>query len=833
MRRIRIPSLFLSLILVLIAFGLKQQSSEASEHALIQIDFFQPDVDHLTKGYAQSQWGVDLFSYPYGITQGYFLQGDDLLNIVTLISDHGFDRITYCEPWGNDPNWIRGYGGVGSGLGQFFSPSGIVLYNRPNDNMDYHYIYVTDTWNNRIISFTYDWSSEQIISISEITSNGLLLPKAIDINNGGDFGNPANDRIWVANGDKTVKKFDLDGNLLLTYDGDGHFGLGNLTGISCGKSYFTDPSPPYERFANNNDIYVATSSALLQFCEVTPGIIEFRRKLVLPSPIGWSVSLTSVETDNFGHVWATVIQEQNGTGHQESYIGKLTSNLDKICNFNAGGTLNYPQCFSNTGGNEGCGNSLLLEEWDDESGALNYVIGTDIMNLSTGSNEEHYLHFVDYELIDPSWVTVKVYDEEDVLIKWVPEPDTIFEFTGWNQHWWNGTDENNQIVPSGNYKIEIAAHSVYQHFSSGEPINSVIKVGLVYHIDYNEPLNIPTITSIEAQDTSLCIYWEDNNINELGYIIERKDDTDILWIVIDTTSWDVESYVDYSIMGSETYYYRIRACNYYLQSDYSNIMSKKSHPFPPLNVFAENFYCNRPYRPIKKVSGFSPQIEFHKSWDEHCEPAYPDSIPSDVSGFYADYPVNQKPGTFVGMEVWSKSCKWHNHNYVKYETTFVNLNRPMLIHTPPDTEYCTDWNYYFMVRTVDTFGDTSIFSPHCWEDASPVCVGPCHVQIGGSSPIMKPEVPSSFCLGQNHPNPFNPQTLIRYGLPNNSEVNLIIYNILGQKVRTLVDENQIAGYKTVIWDGKDESGDQVASGIYFCRLRAGNYTEVRKMVMLK
>jgi flagellar hook assembly protein FlgD len=636
----------------------------------------------------------------------------------------------------------------------------------------------------------------------------------------------------VANGDGTIKKFDLDGNLLLTYGG-----FSDLRGIACGRSYFTDQPPPYERFANNNFIYVIEDVDIHQLYETSPGNIQYIRNHSIapsfppwPPPPPWPEQMTSIEVDNVGQIWTTVIDTLNNT----SRIDKYTPDLEFLCSFNAGGIFNHLLCFTHAGGKWGCGNVIVLEKWGDASGALYYWIATDIVGFRTGSDTEHESHYASYTLVDPALISVKVYDEDGTLIKTVK--DTIprfFDFSGCEVYWWDGSDDYGQTANSGDYRINVTAYSAYLMGSTGEHTNIVSKDGWVHHIDYTEPLNTPTIISVEAVDTCLSVIWEDNNENELGYIIERKDDTDILWIVIDTTSWDVESYVDYNITGSETYYYRIRAYNYCLQSDYSNIMSKKAHPFPPLNVFAENFYCNRRYRPIKKVSSFSPQIEFPKSWDEHCEPAYPDSIPSDASGIYADYPVNQKPGTFAGMQVWSKSCKWYNHNYVKYETTFVNLNRPMLIHTPPDTEYCTDWNYYFMVRTVDTFGDTSIFSPHCWADATPVCVGSCHVQIGGSNPIMKSEFPTKFCLGQNHPNPFNPQTLIRYGLPHNSEVNLIIYNILGQKVRTLVDENQIAGYKTVIWDGKDEAGDQVSSGIYFCRLRAGNYTEVRKMVMLK
>jgi hypothetical protein len=93
--------------------------------------------------------------------------------------------------------------------------------------------------------------------------------------------------------------------------------------------------------------------------------------------------------------------------------------------------------------------------------------------------------------------------------------------------------------------------------------------------------------------------------------------------------------------------------------------------------------------------------------------------------------------------------------------------------------------------------------------------------------------PKRFSLSQNYPNPFNPRTNIRYALPQDAQVRLVIYNVLGQRVKTLVDGHQTAGYKTVWWDGKDEKGNPAASGVYFYRLEADRFSEVRKMLLVK
>jgi hypothetical protein len=95
------------------------------------------------------------------------------------------------------------------------------------------------------------------------------------------------------------------------------------------------------------------------------------------------------------------------------------------------------------------------------------------------------------------------------------------------------------------------------------------------------------------------------------------------------------------------------------------------------------------------------------------------------------------------------------------------------------------------------------------------------------------ELPRKFTLQQNYPNPFNPATIIEYTLPKTSKVKIQIYNVLGQMVRNLVDELQDQGYKMILWDGKDDRGHELSSGVYFYRIRAGNFVKSKKMILLK
>ncbi len=95
------------------------------------------------------------------------------------------------------------------------------------------------------------------------------------------------------------------------------------------------------------------------------------------------------------------------------------------------------------------------------------------------------------------------------------------------------------------------------------------------------------------------------------------------------------------------------------------------------------------------------------------------------------------------------------------------------------------------------------------------------------------EKPGSFGLSQNYPNPFNPSTTFRYSLSTPANVTLKVYDMLGQLVRTVVEEHQAEGYYESVWDGRNETGATVASGIYVYRLTAGDFVETKRMVMMK
>lgn len=94
-------------------------------------------------------------------------------------------------------------------------------------------------------------------------------------------------------------------------------------------------------------------------------------------------------------------------------------------------------------------------------------------------------------------------------------------------------------------------------------------------------------------------------------------------------------------------------------------------------------------------------------------------------------------------------------------------------------------------------------------------------------------IPKVFMLQQNYPNPFNPSTTIKYDLPLSSEVTIKIYNARGQEIKTISQGNQQEGTYSIVWDGKNNQGQQMSSGVYYYRIITEEFTDVKKMLLVK
>jgi hypothetical protein len=106
-------------------------------------------------------------------------------------------------------------------------------------------------------------------------------------------------------------------------------------------------------------------------------------------------------------------------------------------------------------------------------------------------------------------------------------------------------------------------------------------------------------------------------------------------------------------------------------------------------------------------------------------------------------------------------------------------------------------------------------------------------EVLGRKEISIAPIPDEFALYQNYPNPFNPVTTIEYAIPEAMNVNIVIYDIMGRQVKTLLNELQEPGYRSIKWSSTNDAGELVATGVYFYMISAGQHHSVKKMLLIK
>ena len=135
-----------------------------------------------------------------------------------------------------------------------------------------------------------------------------------------------------------------------------------------------------------------------------------------------------------------------------------------------------------------------------------------------------------------------------------------------------------------------------------------------------------------------------------------------------------------------------------------------------------------------------------------------------------------------------------------------------------DVEYVSNQTNYYRLVTVDHAGNHSDYST---------------VVEATVLSIDENTIPEVFALHQNYPNPFNPTTQIKYDLPGDGLVTINIYDVMGRSTKTLVNDNQSAGYLSVRWDATNNYGEAISAGMYIYVIQAGEFRQTKKMVLLK
>ena len=206
----------------------------------------------------------------------------------------------------------------------------------------------------------------------------------------------------------------------------------------------------------------------------------------------------------------------------------------------------------------------------------------------------------------------------------------------------------------------------------------------------------------------------------------------------------------------------------------------------------------------------------------------------------------------------SYSCKryfvYHDaagtsENYTILEQQFINAVQSYFVDGFEDWDYFVSWtsgtpdqypeSWWWMNHSENvmalTYEDMNCEAAGNYDStAYALVLGVCeYIGLDLSQIQNEAAIPSGYSLLQNYPNPFNPVTTLRYDLPENSYVNITIYDMLGREVKTMVNQVQNAGYRSIIWDATNDYGKQVSAGVYLYRIQAGEYMQTKKMVFLK
>ncbi len=298
-----------------------------------------------------------------------------------------------------------------------------------------------------------------------------------------------------------------------------------------------------------------------------------------------------------------------------------------------------------------------------------------------------------------------------------------------------------------------------------------------------------------------------------------------------------------------------------------HVIEPRTGQRPPLTPIAWEvlFYCSR--------SNFLMHSGYQNGLSDHSAGGLMRNL-SKRRGFYGDYLadipadntliIRYPDGTRVrNTEIWIYQCQDDQvPNITKFRGMTDGDGRYLFPHVT-DTSYAggipvknpfstiysedphvvaTNSVLFMRVARRDSVGyyfmdicdyNVAYWSGHTLSATYPVTVSNWFIIPGTGIEDAQSELPQTFRLFQNSPNPFNPVTTLRYHLAGAVTVELKIYDVLGREIRTVVYGKQPAGKYSVNWDGRDDSGNVVSSGVYICRLSAGNFLETRKMILIR
>jgi len=299
----------------------------------------------------------------------------------------------------------------------------------------------------------------------------------------------------------------------------------------------------------------------------------------------------------------------------------------------------------------------------------------------------------------------------------------------------------------------------------GHPSPKADTVSFTLTVGIEAILDPGNLTATSSVENEVELNWTDNSDNEDGFIIEREIPGTEAYTVIDSVSSNIIMYTDETVLDGVKYSYKIKAYNAFTESGYTNSTQAVTILPAPTNLTSQ--VLESPWS-VKLI------------WEDNSD---------NESGFCI---TRDSANTgFVNYDS-------VNANVITYNDVFVTFMKSYIYKV-----------YAFTPDTISDYSDTS---------------GAIITDVETNEDLT----PKDYMLYQNYPNPFNPATKIKYALPEQSKVKLIIYNTIGEMVDILVNEIQSDGYYEVAFNASN-----LPSGIYLYRLTANENIQVKKMILIK
>jgi photosystem II stability/assembly factor-like uncharacterized protein len=374
----------------------------------------------------------------------------------------------------------------------------------------------------------------------------------------------------------------------------------------------------------------------------------------------------------------------------------------------------------------------------------------------------------------PTNLTAQIVNNSQVSLNWVDNSESETAYSIERKQGQSGqfqliTDVNSNSTSYIDQTVSPGQQYFYRVRGFNANTNSAFSNEADVSIIASGPSSPTNLAATASSSSQINLTWQDNANDESGYKIDRRLTTTAPWVTIATTNSNVTSYSDTQLIDGTKYFYRVYAFNSNGNSNFSNDVNAITTMNAPTNL-------------VLQVVGNS-QVSL--SWNDNSQ---------SETGYTVERKISQS-GQFTKL-------------------TDVNSN----ITSYTDASVVSGQQYFYRVRGFNS-NTTSSYSNE--------------VNVTITSIADEGIIPKDFALYQNYPNPFNPTTTIKFAVPSESNVNISIYDINGNKITTILNSLKSPGFYTTSWNGKNSNDDNVTSGIYFYTIKAQNFTQTRKMLLIK